>query len=139
MKHTTKALREAVRLREEIESILADVDGWCGYEEHRRWLRKLLQHEAGYTFAENEREAVRRIRYARTFFDGWAGYSVQELLRAARRYIADFDYESECFLNEIEHATRLVRGDMRALVGLCGAAGMDIPRFGQRADEHEDA
>lgn len=139
MKHTTKALRDAVQLREEIETILADADGWRGYEDQRRWLRKLLQREVSYVFTESEREAVRRISYARTFFDGWAGYSVQELVRAARKYIADFDYESECFLNEIEHATRLVRGDMRGLVGLCRTAGMDIPRFGEHADEYEDA
>ncbi|WP_342709910.1 hypothetical protein AAFG13_36680 [Bradyrhizobium sp. B124] len=139
MKHTTKALREATQLREEIETILAEADGWRGYEDQRRWLRKLLQREASYTFTESEREAVRRIGYARTFFEGWAGYSVQELVRAAQRYITDFDYESECFLKEIEHATRAVRGDMRALVGLCRTAGMEIPRFGQRANEYEDA
>ncbi|WP_298278527.1 hypothetical protein [uncultured Bradyrhizobium sp.] len=136
MKHTTKALQDAVQLREEIESILADTDGWRGYEEQRRWLRKLLQREIGYSFTENERKAVRKIARARTWFEGWDGCSVQELVREARSHMADFDYDD--FLNEIEHATRLVRGDMGTLVGLCRMS-MDLLPFGERSEEYEDA
>jgi hypothetical protein len=137
MKHISKERREAVQLREKIKSLLAERDGWRHYEDQRDWLRELLGRDAAYIFTERERTAVARIAYMRTFFDGWDGHSVQELIRAARKYMADFDHDD--FLNEIEHATRLTRGDMGALVGLCRTAGLDIERSGRKAEEYEEA
>lgn len=138
MKHISKERREVSQLRETIRLLLAEQEGWRGYEAQRLWLRKLRQRGEDDPYTERERDAVERMIYARTFFDGWAGYSVQELVREARRYMADFAYEDEVFLKEIERATRLVRGEMGALVGLCRTAGMDILRFGQKVEEYQD-
>lgn len=137
MKHISKERREADRLREKIKTLLAEQDGWLGYEGQRHWLRKLLQRDEGEPYTEPEREAVSRMIHARTFFEGWEGHSVQELVRGARRYMADFDQDD--FLNEIVHATRLTRGDMAMLVSLCRTAGVDIPRFGNRSEKYEEA
>jgi hypothetical protein len=120
--------READEFRQKIKSILAEPQHWRGFEEQRRWLQKLLQREENY-YTQAERKAVDSIAFARTPFKGWAGYSVPELAKGALRYVADFGYDDELFLKEAEHANQLVIGDMRALVGLCILAGMDVPRF----------
>jgi len=136
MKQISKDRREANLLRERIESMLAEPEGWRYYQAQRRWLHELLKRDASYIFTKGERDAVGRMSYARTFFDGWATYSVQELVREARSHMADFDYDD--FLNEIEHATRLVRGEMGTLVSLCRMT-MNIPPFGQPHERYEDA
>lgn len=123
--------READEFRQKINSVLAEPHHWRGYEDQRHWLQKLLQREENY-YTAAERKAVARIAFARTPFEGWAGYSVPELAKGALRYVADFGYDDELFLKEAEHANRLVMDDMRALVGLCISAGMDVPRFDLR-------
>ena len=130
----SKARRESDQLREKISSLLAEPHSWRNYEHIRYWLQKLLRRDEDYIYTAAEREAVDRIGFARTPVEGWAGYSVPELTRVARRYAADFDYDDELFLEEVvaEQATRLVRDDMRYLVSLCIMSGMDIPRFPPR-------
>lgn len=138
MKHVPRKQIEAEQLRDQIMKLLAEPDGWVGYASQRYWLRTLLRKDKEEVYSDRQRAGVDRMIYARTFFDGWAGYSVQELVREARQYIADFGYEDELFLNRIKHATRLIRGDMGALVGLCRTAGMDIPPFHRSREEPED-
>jgi hypothetical protein len=127
----SKERRESDQLREKITSLLAEPHSWRNYEHIRYWLQKLLRRDEEYIYTAAEREAVDRIRFARTPVEGWAGYTVPELRRVARRYAADFDYDDELFLKDIEaeQATQLVRDEMRYLVSLCIISGMDIPRF----------
>lgn len=119
--------------------MLAEQWGWKRFEDQRYWLGKLLREDANYTFSERQQRAVARISYMRTPFEGWAGYSVEELLDRARAYVADLGYDDEVFLNEIGNETRLSRSDMGILVGLCRTVDMDLPRFDQRAEEDEEA
>ena len=120
--------READAFRQKIKSLLAASHGWRSYEDQRHWLRKLVQREENY-YTAAERNAVDRIAFARTPFQGWAGYSVPELAKGAKMYAADLGPDDEQLIEEAEHATQLVRDDMSALVGLCIFTGMDIPRF----------
>lgn len=130
--------READEFRRRIVSILAEPNGWRDYEDRRYWLRKLLNREENY-YTQAERKAVGRIAFARTLFEGWDGYSIQELYRGALPALAIADEGYEPLMQEIEatNLTRLVRDDVRALVGLCILAGMDIARFPSRAPEYE--
>jgi hypothetical protein len=131
MARISKARREADLFREKIELLLAEPHGWRNFEDIRYWLQKLLRRDEDYAFTAAEREAVDRVIFARTLFEGWAGYSVPELANEARRYSADFGDDDEQFLEDIEaeRATKLVRDDTRHLVSLCIMSGMNIPRF----------
>jgi hypothetical protein len=106
--------READEFRKKIKSVLAEPHHWRGYEDQRHWLQKLLKREENY-YTQAEREAVARIAFARTPFEGWAGYSVPELAKGALRYGADIGYDDELFLKEAERATQLVMDDMRVM------------------------
>jgi hypothetical protein len=139
MKRISKERREADQLREKIKSILAEPEGWRHYEDQRNWLRKLLREEPDYVFSKNHRDAVNRIAYMRTFFEGWDGLTAQELIQDARQSIANFGIDDEEALIEIEHANRLTRDTMAWLVGVCRAAGLSIRPFDQRAEANEDA
>ncbi|WP_027553352.1 hypothetical protein [Bradyrhizobium sp. Cp5.3] len=140
MKHLPKEQRGAEALRLTIKTLLAAPYSWRGYEAQRQWLEKLLQRDAAAGSTRAERDAVARIAYMRIPFEGWAGYRVQELIKGALPDASDFDYEEELFLKEIdaEHPTALVRDQMRMLVGLCRAAGMDLPRFDATDKAYED-
>jgi len=117
-------------LRNKISRLLADPDSWHDYEPHRHFLEKLLQYDGPYT--EAQIEAVEGINHARRFLiKQWAGYTVPELIREASKYLADFGYDDELFLNEIRDARRLTRGDMNTLVSMARYAGVDIPRFAE--------
>ncbi|WP_439359634.1 hypothetical protein [Bradyrhizobium sp. DASA03007] len=72
----------------------------------------------------------------RTPFEGWDGCSVPELIKGALQYSADYDYDEEVLLKEIaaEHPIALVRDQMRTLIGLCRAGGMDLAPFDARPD-----
>jgi hypothetical protein len=132
MARISKEQRESRLYRERIQLLVAESHGWRDHEHIRYWLQKLLRREPDDTFTEAERTAVDRIISARSrLYEGWAGFTVPELRRAARRYIADFGYDDELFLDDIdaEDATRLVEREMRHLVSLCIMSGMDIPRI----------
>jgi len=140
MKQLPKEQRGAEALRLKIESLLAAPHSWRGYEPHRQWLEKLLQRDrsaAGFTPAE--RDAVARIAYMRTPFEGWDGYSVAELIKGALQYSADYDYDEELLLKQIasEHPIALVRDQMRTLIGLCRVGGMDLSPFDTRHDTYD--
>jgi hypothetical protein len=125
-------------LASEDAAILAEPEGWRQYEDQRDWLRKLLRREADYIFTENEHKAVGRIAFMRTFFEGWDGFTVKELIQDARQSIANFGIDDEQALNEMEHATRLTRGLMGWLVSVCRAAGLSIRSFDQKAETYEE-
>jgi hypothetical protein len=126
MSHST--LREAERFQLRIVALLEDPHDWLGYEHIRSWLHKLLRRKADEGYTPPERAAVARIIAARTPFEGWGDYTVQELVRAALRYAADFSYDDELFLKELEarHPTRLCLDDMR-------------PRFNPEVDTLDEA
>lgn len=135
MARTSKGQRESQLYRERIKSLVAESYGWRDYEHIRYWLQKLLRRELDDVFTEAERAAVDRIISARSrLYEGWAGFTVRELRRAARMYVADFGYDDELFLDDIdgEDATQLVEREMRHLVSLCIMSGMDIPRIPRR-------
>jgi hypothetical protein len=136
-----KGTQDSDDFRTKVTAVLSDRDGWEGYEAHLRWLKKLLSPDRGYAYTSAERAGLSRIKFARTPFEGWDGYSVPDLIAIALQYVADFDYEDELFLRELQaRGARLLRiGDMRCLVGLCRIAGLDISRFDPELDFHEDA
>jgi len=121
--------------------LLEEPDDWLYYEHIRRWLKKLTERELNDGYTPAERAAVARIIAARTPFEGWGGYSVPELITAALRYVADFTYEDEIFLKELEArgATRLALIDMRQLLALCDCAGVGLPKFRPRVDAWDEA
>jgi hypothetical protein len=57
------------------------------------------------------------------------------------RYAADFSYDDELFLKELEarHPTRLCLDDMRQLIALCRYAGVNLPRFNPEVDTLDEA
>lgn len=120
--------READAFRQKMRSILKEPQHWRGHEHRREWLQKLLRRDENY-YTKAERRAVDRIAFARTPFKSWAGYTVFELAKGAQSYVADIGEDEEQLLKEAERSGQLVIGEMRALVGLCIFAGMDIPRF----------
>jgi len=130
MPRISKAQSESDRYRLRAARLAAG-SSWRGYEAQREWLEKLLRYDPKRHFTEAEREAIDRIAAARTMFEGWGGYSVAELIKAASRYIADFSYEDELFLKELqaEAAEEICLDDMRQLLSLCRLAGLDLPRF----------
>lgn len=130
MARTTKAQREAEHFHERITALLSDPD-WLYYEHIRGWLEKLSKRDPRFGYSTAERAAVARVFAARSLFEEWAGYSVSELITAAARYIADFSYEDELFVKELQsrNCTMLRLDDMRQLVGICRLSGIDIPRF----------
>jgi hypothetical protein len=141
MARITKARRESDRFRERVSALLEEPYDWLHYEHVRHWLKKLLQRDSDYVYTPAERAALARIIAARTPFEGWGGYSVSELIVAALRYAADFSYDDELFLKDLEtrKATRLALGDMRQLVSLCRLAGLDLPRFDPDVDRFDEA
>ncbi|HTV29067.1 MAG TPA: hypothetical protein VMF32_14875 [Xanthobacteraceae bacterium] len=130
MPRISKAQRESDRYRIRAAG-LASESGWHGYEAQRQWLEKILRYDPKRHFTEAEREAIDRIAAARTMFDGRGGYSVAELIGTASQYMADYSYEDEVFLKELqaEAADQICLDDMRQLVGLCRLAGLTLPRF----------
>lgn len=137
MKRISDERREADQLREKIKLILAEPEGWRHFEAQRDWLRKLLREDPDYIFTRSQHDAVGKIAFMRTFFEGWDGYTVPELIREAQQGIADFGIEDEKCLNEIEHATRLTRGMISWLVGVCRVLDPSIRPFDQRAEVRE--
>lgn len=130
MARTTKAQREAAQFCARIVELLAEPD-WLNYEHVRRWLTKLAERDPRLSYSAAEHDAVSRIVAARTPFETWDEYSVRELITAASRYVADFSYEDELFLKELQarNCTALHLGDMRQLVGLARLAGVDVARL----------
>jgi hypothetical protein len=139
MARVTKAQREADRFRARAAEVLNDPD-WLD-EVVQRWLRKELQREPGYIYSEKEHAAMRRIIAASTLFEGWDGYTVLELVAAASRYVADYGYEYEKFVKELQASgrTKLRLGEMRDLVDLCRYAGLDVARFDPEVDSYDEA
>jgi hypothetical protein len=125
---TSKQQQETDRFRVHVANLLSE-PGWHGYDYVHRWLEKLLKYDLRRPYTEAEREAVDRVVAARTMFEEWGGFSVPELIRAASQYMADYSYEDEIFLKELQNETQICLADMRQLVGLCRLAGLDLPRF----------
>lgn len=113
--------REDEQFRSQLRALLEEPDHWQDYQHIRDWIEKLLRRDPERAYTRAQREAVGRIIATRTPFVGWGGFSVPELIVAARKYVADYDYEDEIFLNELHErgATRLALFDMRRLIGLC--------------------
>jgi hypothetical protein len=130
MVRTTKAQREAESFRARVIELLADPD-WLYFEPIRDWVAKLAARDPRFGYSPAERAAVSRIIAARTPFDAWDAYSVEELIAAASRYIADFSYEDELFVKELQarNCKMLRLEDMRQLVGICRLSGVVIARF----------
>ena len=125
MPRVSKERAKADRFRARVAEILKDPD----------WLDvgvRQLQRDRDYIYTDNEHAALARIVAAGTSFEGWDGYSVPELLIAARRYKADGDYKDERALDELEarDVTRLRLGAMGHLVGFCrNVAGLPLTPF----------
>jgi hypothetical protein len=130
MPRVSKAQVRSDQFRSRATAILNDPE-WLD-EGVRHWLEKQLRRERGYVYTENEHAALARIIAAGTLFNGWDGYSISELLRAACRYKADGDYDDERFFDELvaRNATQLRLGEMGHLIGFCrNVAGLSVAPF----------
>jgi hypothetical protein len=130
MRRVSKAKLRADQFRLRATEVLKDPN-WLD-EGVRYWLEKQLRRERDYNYTENEHAALARIVAAGTLFDGWDGYSVPELLAAARRYKADGDYEDERVFDQLaaRNTTLLRLGEIGHLVGFCrNVAGLPLAPF----------
>jgi hypothetical protein len=138
MARLTKGQRKSDYFRARAAELLKDPD-WLD-EEVQRWLRKELERERDYIYSDKEHAALRRIIAASTFFEGWDGYAVPELIVTASKHVAAHSYEGEIFVNGLQAkgVTQLRLGEMHQLVSLCRFAGLDLPRFDPEVEPYDE-
>ena len=139
MPRKTKAQYQTQLFRTQTVEILKDAS-WID-EGVREWLQKELRREPGYIYSEKEHNALRRIVAASTSFEGWDGYTVQQLAVAAARYMADHGYDDEMFLKRLlsSGVKKLRLNEMGWLVRLARAAGEDLTRFDPEVELYDQA
>jgi hypothetical protein len=139
MARLSKERKRANQFRSRAAEILKDA-GWLD-EGVRAWLEKELGRDIQYIYSENEHAALARVVAASTTFEGWDGYSVPELLKAALRYKFDGDYEDEEILDGLQdkNPAKLRLGDMEYLVGFCrNVAGVPLEYFEPAVEKYND-
>jgi len=133
---------EIEKFRTQIAALLADRDGWDGYEHISHWLKKLLQPSHGDVYTSSDSAAVARIAMARRqLYGGWDGYDVPALIAVPLRYVSDLHEDDELVLRDLaaRGVNRLQRRELRWIVGLWQIAGLDIKNFDRDQDEYESA
>jgi hypothetical protein len=139
MRRKSKEQIRADEFRVRAAELMKDPD-WLE-EGVRYWLEKQLRRPRDSIYTENEHAALARVIAANTLFDGWDGYSVVQLRRAACCYKADGLDEDEQALDELEarNATKLRLREMRHLVGFCrSVAGVSLAPFKPNIVAYDD-
>jgi hypothetical protein len=123
-----RALDHAHEHRSTIERLLADRD-------HLRdwfidWAESELRRDRFYIYSEAERAVLAKELNSMKFIAGSAGYSIEELVRAAMIYRADCDESDQEFLDKLDarRPPELPQWQLKRLVGICRhVAGMNLP------------
>ena len=85
-----KALDRALKHREDIERLLATTPPWALRGWFLDWTESQLRRDRFYLFSENEHAVLAKELSSRmTPCEGWGGYTVDQLVRAALSYRAD--------------------------------------------------
>ncbi len=132
-----RALDRAHEYRATIERLLAN-------PAHLRpwfidWAESELRRDRFYIYSEKEQavlvEEIARMKP----LQGFGGYTVLELIRAALKYPSDCDLDGEEFLKklDVERPTELPLWQLKWLVGICRhVAGVPLPPFDPDPDEN---
>ena len=124
-----RALDRSHEHRATIERLLTD------HPDHLRewfldWAESQLRRDRFYIYSEKE-HAVLAAELERTkLLEGFSGYSIGELVRAALDYRADCDLPDEEFLNKLraDRTMKLPLWQLMWLVGICRhIAGVPLP------------
>ena len=95
-----RALDRAHEHRQKIEQVLAEPD--CLRPWFLDWAESQLKRDRFYIYSETE-HAVLEIELERLKpYRGFAGYGIDELLRAATGYCADCDLDDQAFLERLK-------------------------------------
>src|SRR5208282_3026383 len=102
------------------------------------WAESEFRRDRFYIYSEKEHALLAKEIARMKPFQGFGGYTVLELLRAALRYRADCDPDEQEFLDRLdtEQPTELPLWELRWLVGICRhIAGVTLPLFDLDIDE----
>jgi hypothetical protein len=106
MAHTgkgQKALDRAHKFREDIERLLATTPGWALRGWFQDWAEGQLRHNRFYLYSDKEHAVLAKELSSRmTPCDGWGGYAVDQLVRAALAYRADCSEEDDELLTILQ-------------------------------------
>ena len=126
-----KALDRALKHREDIERLLATTPPWALRGWFLDWTESQLRRDRFYLFSENEHAVLAKELSSRmTPCEGWGGYTVDQVVRAALSYRADCSEEDDELLTILqrERPSELPLWLMLRLVGICRqVAGLSVP------------
>ena len=91
-----KALDRALKHREDIERLLATTPPWALRGWFLDWAESQLRRDRFYLFSEDEHAVLAKELSSRMKpCEGWGGYTVDQLVRAALSYRADCSEEDD--------------------------------------------
>ena len=116
-----KALDRAHKHREDIEHLLATTPHWMLRGWFLDWAEGQLRRDRFYVYTDKERAVLAKERSRMRPCDGWGGYRVDDLVRAAAAYRADCTEEDEELLAILQRdkPAKLPLWLMLRLVGIC--------------------
>ena len=123
-----RALDRAHEHRQKIEQLLAEPD--CLRPWFLDWAESQLKRDRFYIYSETEHAVLERELERLKPYRGFAGYGIDELLRAATGYCADCDLDDQEFLERLNRRQppQLPQWQLLHLVGICRhVAGLDVP------------
>ena len=94
------------------------------------WAESQLKRDRFYIYSETEHAVLERELERLKPYRGFAGYGIDELLRAATGYCADCDLDDQEFLERLNRRQppQLPQWQLLHLVGICRhVAGLDVP------------
>jgi hypothetical protein len=100
-----RALDRAHEHRQKIEQLLAEPD--CLRPWFLDWAESQLERDRFYIYTETEHAVLERELERLKPYRGFAGYGIDELLRAATGYCADCDLDDQAFLERLNRRSRL--------------------------------
>ena len=99
-----RALDRAHEHRQKIEQLLAEPD--CLRPWFLDWAESQLKRDRFYIYSETEHAVLERQLEKLKPYRGFAGYGIDELLRAATGYCADCDIDDQEFLERLNRRQR---------------------------------
>lgn len=127
MASRSKDREEAERFRAAVQQLRSLGEIFRDWEAD--WLDSQARRPPGYISSDKERIILNQIRAAARSFEGYGGISVPDLISMAYRYRADFDEDSDKFVELLkrEGVSTLAVRQLSRLVGLA-RVHEDIPR-----------
>jgi hypothetical protein len=125
-----KALDRAQKHRDDIEHLLETMPHWALRGWFLDWAESQLRRDRFYLFSDKEHDVLAKEMSRLRPVDGWGGYTIEELVRAAVTYCRDCCEEDDKLLAILrrEKPTELPLWLMLRLVGICrNVAGVSVP------------